>query len=87
VYSRECVLSEELASVMGTDKMARKDVVSRMWAIFKERSLMDPANKQYVICDQQLEQVFKTKKFKAFGMMKILKNHIKDAKLVTNLAD
>jgi len=82
LYSQECVLSQELAAVMGTDRLARKDVVSRMWKIFKERNLMDPKNKQFVICDEQLEKVFKCKKFKAFSMMKILKTHIKDAKLI-----
>jgi len=83
VYSQECVLSEELAEIMGTDRMARKDVVSKMWQIFKERQIQDPKNKQYVICDEQLEKLFKVKKFKAFGMMKILKSHMKDPKLIS----
>jgi len=82
-YSRECVLSEDLAAVMGTERMPRHEVVKRMWAIFRERNMMDPKNKQWVICDQQLERIFKVPKFKAFGMMKYLKHHIKDADLTT----
>uniref|UniRef100_A0A915KK61 DM2 domain-containing protein n=1 Tax=Romanomermis culicivorax TaxID=13658 RepID=A0A915KK61_ROMCU len=127
VYTRECVLSEDLAAIVGKNRpqatyimkkclkmltnikvkdpwlqftspiwrstryyllcfvcMARKDVVSRMWQIFKERNLLDHTNRQYVICDEQLERVFKAKKFKAFGMMKILKNHMKDPTLIVD---
>ena len=68
--------------VLGTNRMARKDVVSNMWRIIKERNLQDPSNKQFVNCDADLLPVFKTKRFKAFGMMKYLKNHIKDAHFV-----
>ena len=38
--------------------MARKDVVKQMWAIVKERQLQDPANKQFMLCDDQLLKVF-----------------------------
>lgn len=84
IYSKECLISEELARVLGTDRMARKDVVSNMWKIIKERNLQDPKNKQFVNCDDDLYSVFKTKRFKAFGMMKYLKTHIKDAHFVSD---
>lgn len=78
VYSRKCVLSPELAAVMGEDQMARHDVVKRMWGIFRERELFDPSNKQFGICDSQLLKVFGKKRVQLFGMMKYLKSHIKD---------
>lgn len=79
IYSKPCLLSGELATVMGTDKMARKDVVKRMWEIVRERKLEDPKNKQYMLCDEQLQRVFGRKRVRTFGMMKHLKSHIKDA--------
>lgn len=79
IYSKPCILSGELASVMGTDRMARKDVVKRMWEIVRERKLEDPKNKQFMLCDEQLQRVFGRKRVRTFGMMKHLKSHIKDA--------
>ncbi|XP_070541560.1 uncharacterized protein [Ptychodera flava] len=77
-YSAEMVLSPELAEIMGTDRMARHDVVKRMWEIIRERELMDPKNKQFMLCDDQLFRVFGKKRIRTFGMMKYLKTHIKD---------
>ncbi|KAL5021045.1 hypothetical protein ScPMuIL_000200 [Solemya velum] len=82
-YSRACVLSPELATVMGTDRMARNEVVKRMWQIVKERKLEDPKNKQFMLCDEELFRVFGKKRVRTFGMMKVLKNHIKDLKDIT----
>jgi upstream activation factor subunit UAF30 len=77
-YSRKCILSPELAEVVGAPEMARHDVVKKMWEIVKGRNLYDPSNKQFAICDDQLYKVFGVKRFRTFGMMKYLKTHIKD---------
>ncbi|XP_064603639.1 uncharacterized protein LOC135469048 isoform X2 [Liolophura sinensis] len=79
-YSQPCVLSPDLATIMGTDRMARKDVVKRMWEIVKERKLEDPKNRQFMVCDEELFKVFGKKRIRTFGMMKFLKSHIKDMK-------
>jgi len=79
-FGKEMILSEELSNLMGTDKLSRGDVVKKMYAIFKERDLLDPSNKQFVICDEELSKVFGVKRFRAFGMMKHLKRHVKDPK-------
>lgn len=79
-YSRKCALSPELSIVVGADQMARHDVVKKMWEIFRERNLVDPANKQFAFCDEQLIKIFGQKRVRMFGMMKYLKNHIKDIK-------
>jgi len=81
-YSRPCVLSEALAAVLGTNEMARHDIVKNMWAIVKERNLQDPDKKQYMVCDEQLEALFGCKRLKTFSMMKYLKRHIKDPLLI-----
>ncbi|CAG2186391.1 SPP27 [Mytilus edulis] len=84
-YSRPCLLSQELADVMGADKLARNEVVKKMWQIIKERNLqVRSQNRQFMLCDEQLLPIFGKKKVKTFGMMKYLKNHIKDAKDVTS---
>ncbi|XP_035671802.1 upstream activation factor subunit spp27-like isoform X2 [Branchiostoma floridae] len=80
MYSRDMVLSPDLAAVVGGEKMPRSEVVKRMWAVIKERKLQDPSDKQYIICDEQLLKVFGERRLKPFGMMKYLKNHIMDPK-------
>lgn len=77
-YSRKCRLSPELAAVVGSNEMARHDVVKKMWEIVKSRNLYDPKNKQFAICDDQLMTVFGVRRFRTFGMMKYLKTHITD---------
>uniref|UniRef100_A0A1E1XHV5 Putative rna polymerase i transcription factor uaf n=1 Tax=Amblyomma aureolatum TaxID=187763 RepID=A0A1E1XHV5_9ACAR len=79
-YSRKCALSPELAAVVGAEQMARSDVVKKMWSIVRERNLFDPSNRQFALCDPQLLKVFGQKRVRMFGMMKYLKNHIKDVK-------
>lgn len=79
-FGRDMVLSKKLATLLGTGKLSRGDVVKHMYALVKERDLLDPTNKQYVLCDKQLLQIFGVKRFRAFGMMKYLKGHITDPK-------
>jgi len=69
-------LSEQLAEVVGGDEMPRHEVVKRMWAYIKENKLQDPKNKQFIVCDEKLSNVFPTKKFRGFGMTKFLKEHM-----------
>ncbi|OWA50412.1 hypothetical protein BV898_14929 [Hypsibius exemplaris] len=60
------------------EKMTRSDVVSSMWRTIREKCLIDPNQKQFAICDEQLFKVIGKKRFKVFGMMKYLKSHIRD---------
>lgn len=74
-FTKTLQLSPELASLMGTEQMARHEVVKKIWSIIKEKNLYDPKNKQFAICDDALLKVIGTKRFRTFGMMKYLKNH------------
>ncbi|BFY97939.1 hypothetical protein BsWGS_00979 [Bradybaena similaris] len=78
LYSRPCHLSEPLAAVVGAKEMPRPEVVKTLWSIVKERKLQDPGNKQFMLCDSQMEGLFGVKRVKLFGMMKYLKKHITD---------
>ena len=75
-FTKECKLSPELAAIMGKNKAPRQEVVKRMWAIIKERNLYDPDNRQFAFPDAELKTVFKIDRFRTFGMMKYLKDHI-----------
>ncbi|XP_076382702.1 upstream activation factor subunit spp27 homolog Non2 isoform X1 [Megalopta genalis] len=77
-YTRAITLSPELAAVVGSEQMARHEVVKKIWSIIKERDLYDPKNKQFAICDDELLTVIGVKRFRTFGMMKYLKNHFVD---------
>jgi len=78
VYSRPCELLPPLSTVMETDKMPRPMIVKRMWEIVKEKDLLDPKNKQFMLCDDEMLELFGKKKVRMFGMMKLLKPYIKD---------
>ena len=53
-YTKKCKLSEPLAKLMGEDRMARHEVIKKMWSIIKENNMYDPKNKQYAICDDAM---------------------------------
>lgn len=74
-FTRPYQLSPQLAAVVGSDCLPRHEVVKRVWAIINERNLYDPKNKQFAICDSQLQTVMGVKRFRTFAMLKYLKTH------------
>ncbi|XP_070490194.1 uncharacterized protein Non2 [Chironomus tepperi] len=74
-FTRPYKLSPELSELMGEAELPRHEVVKKVWKIIKEKNLYDPKNKQYAICDEQLEKVIGVKRFRTFGMMKYLMPH------------
>jgi len=75
-YTAPVKLSADLADIVGGEEMPRHEVVKRMWAYIKENNLQDPKNKQMIKCDDKLSKVIPTKKFRGFGMVKFLKDHM-----------
>merc|ERR1712226_1438940 len=74
-------LSPELAALLGENTMPRTQVLKKMWAIFKERGLQDPADKRYIrIVDEDLKKVFTKveggRLMKGLELMKHLKAHM-----------
>lgn len=61
-FTRPYKLSPDLASLMGAKELPRHEVVKKVWAIIKEKNLYDPKNKQYAICDKELEKVIGVKR-------------------------
>lgn len=71
-----CYISTDLQQVTKDQWMKRCDVVKVMWDYIKQNNLQDPKNKQFFICDDVLETIFKKRRVKAFGMTKFLTRHI-----------
>ena len=70
--------SAELAAVVGSAKLARGEVVKKMWDYIKKNNLQNPANKREIIADAKLKPVFDGKdKVSMFEMNKHLAKHLK----------
>jgi chromatin remodeling complex protein RSC6 len=70
--------SPELAAVVGSGKLARGEVVSKIWAYIKEHNLQNPANKREILADAKLKPVFDGKDaVSMFEMNKHLAKHLK----------
>merc|ERR1712241_515900 len=68
-------LSDELAAIVGAkkgEKLARSEIVKRLWAYLKEKQLQDPENKQFFTPDALMQPVFGKEKMRAFAMSKYL---------------
>ena len=77
--TKPMTLSKELSAIVGAkkdEKMARSEIIKRLWAYLKEKNLQDPANKQWFTPDKLMQPVFGGEKIKAFGMAKYLKEHL-----------
>ncbi len=77
--TKPMTLSTELATIVGAkkdEKLARSEIIKRLWAYLKANNLQDPANKQFFTPDAKMAPVFGKEKIKAFGMAKYLKTHL-----------
>jgi len=68
--------SKELAAVVGSEPLARGEVVSRVWDYIKKNNLQNPENKREILADAKLEPVFGKKKVTMFEMNKHLAQHL-----------
>ena len=70
--------SAELAAVVGSGKLARGEVVSKIWEYIKKNNLQNPANKREILADAKLKSVFDGKDaVSMFEMNKHLAKHLK----------
>ena len=68
--------SKELAAVVGSEPLARGEVVSKIWDYIKKNNLQNPENKREILADDKLEPVFGKKKVTMFEMNKHLAQHL-----------
>jgi len=69
--------SPELAAVVGSAKLARGAVVSKMWEYIKKNNLQNPKNKREILADAKLKPIFGGKDaVSMFEMNKHLAKHL-----------
>ena len=76
LVNRKYHISEQLASIVGTDQIARPQVVKKLWEYIKQNDLQDPLKKTDIICDSVLRDLFKKDRVNCFGMNRDLSRHI-----------
>ena len=69
--------SEELAAVVGKGKLARGEVVSKVWVYIKANKLQNPEDGREILADDKLRKVFGKDKVTMFEMNKHLAQHLK----------
>ena len=69
--------SKELAEVVGSEPLARAEVVSKVWEYIRQKNLQNPENKREIVADDKLRAVFGKDKVTMFEMNKHLSQHLK----------
>ncbi|KAL3674553.1 hypothetical protein V7S43_000501 [Phytophthora oleae] len=74
-FNTELSVSPELGSLIGSDRMARPQIVKALWAYIHEHDLQDPNDKRSILLDDRMKQVFQRDSFTMFSMNKFIKRH------------
>jgi upstream activation factor subunit UAF30 len=74
-FNTELSVSPELASLVGSDRMARPQIVKALWAYIHEHELQDPQDKRTILLDDRMRRVFQRDSFTMFTMNKYIKRH------------
>ena len=64
--------SPELAAVVGSDRLSRGEVVSKVWDYIRAHNLQNPENRREILADDTLRKVFGKDKVTMFEMNKYL---------------
>ena len=62
--------------MVGSGKLPRGEVVSKVWAYIKANDLQNPANKREIVADDKLKAVFGKDRVTMFEMNKHLARHL-----------
>lgn len=76
-FAKPMTPSKELAEIVGTQPLARTEVVSKVWEYIKKHNLQNPQNKREILADAKLAAVFGQPKATMFEMNKFLAKHLK----------
>jgi len=69
--------SEDLAKIVGSDRLPRSEVISKVWEYIKKHDLQNPENKREIVADDNLKVIFGKDKVTMFEMNKHLASHMK----------
>jgi DNA topoisomerase-3 len=68
--------SADLAAVIGSDKVARTEVVKKLWDYIKAQGLQDPTNKRAINADAKLKPVFGKDQITMFELAGLIGKHL-----------
>jgi chromatin remodeling complex protein RSC6 len=68
--------SAELAAIVGSAKLARGEVVKKMWDYIKANNLQDARDKRRINADARLKPIFGADSVTMFEMNKHLARHL-----------
>ena len=68
--------SADLAAIIGTDKVARTEVVKKLWDYIKAQGLQDPTNKRAINADAKLKPVFGKDQITMFELAGLIGKHL-----------
>jgi upstream activation factor subunit UAF30 len=69
--------SAELAAVIGSHRLSRGQVVSKIWDYVRSHNLQNPENRREILADDKLRKVFGKDKVTMFEMNKHLAQHLR----------
>ena len=69
-------ISEDLETLVGSKEATDYFVATQMRTYIKKNNLIDPKNRQLVICDDKLEKITGRKEIKCCDMIKYLRPHM-----------
>jgi chromatin remodeling complex protein RSC6 len=70
-------ISKELEVVIGKGPLPRTEVTKKIWEYIKKKKLQDPKNKRMIVPDENLTEVFGSKKaINMFEMTKLVNKHL-----------
>ena len=76
-FNKPLALSAKLAAFIGKSSASRPEINSFINNYCKEHNLHNPANRQYIICNDVLKDLFEVDTFRSFGEpMKLIKPHV-----------
>lgn len=77
-FGQSLSLSPELAAVVGSDSMARTEVMKKVWEYIKANDLQDKKNKRMIVPDAALAKIFGSKEpLNMFALAGVLNKHFK----------
>lgn len=81
-FQRPMAIRPDLLDLLGGPEedgkylLSRPQVVKKLWEYIREHSLQDPENKQVILLDQPLRDIFQRNEMTMFTMNRYLKSHI-----------
>ncbi|KAJ3320797.1 hypothetical protein HDV06_004808 [Boothiomyces sp. JEL0866] len=71
-----CSLSPALSELLNATELGRMQVTKQIWDYIKARNLQDEKDKRFILCDEKLHRVFKTKRLHMMKMATLLQPHL-----------